>query len=133
MTVLVIGILASLAVMNYQRSFDREYRRAARDILLAIYAGQKLYAILNQGQFYAPTIGPVCPTTEWATIFVEDPNCPLDRPLPVLFRSTADNTTAPPTLQATARYVDKCFSIDQSGTFTTTGPAAFGCLYDWTQ
>ncbi len=64
-----ISVLAGIAVPNYRRTVERAHLRAARDVLLTIYAGEHVYASLNDGDFVAiPENG------DWSQIFMVNPN-----------------------------------------------------------
>lgn len=69
MTVVVLGILASLSYMPLTRTLERARWRAARDILEAIYAGERVYFTMNSDLYC--DVPAVC---TWNQIYVDDPN-----------------------------------------------------------
>ncbi|HEX9780402.1 MAG TPA: prepilin-type N-terminal cleavage/methylation domain-containing protein [bacterium] len=54
-TVAVIGVLAALAMPRFGRTFERERWQQAGDMLLAIYHGERLYALRNDGVYQTTT------------------------------------------------------------------------------
>ena len=85
-TVVIIGILSAMAIANYQRTIERNYWQASRDILQTIYASETVYWTTNN-QYFAPGA--------WSTIYMDNPNGTL----PVTF--TLGNVAAA-TFTATA-------------------------------
>ncbi len=86
-TVVVIGILASIAIPGYRRTVIRNKRQGAIDVLMTIYAGQQVFKALR-GQAQVPRssgIGSpvdcfyVLPAftgdnAEWLQIYMDNPN-----------------------------------------------------------
>ena len=89
MTVVVIGILASMAFANYQRTVEGGRWQTARDILQTIYSGEIVYWTTNN-LYFAPGA--------WSAIYMDNPNGTL----PVTFTVVVDNAAIPPTFTATA-------------------------------
>lgn len=112
-TIGLIAILAAVALPQFQKTVQRGHRRAAKDILLTIYAGEEVYRA-TQGVYFDPDA--VSPT-QWEEIFMDDPN--VTSPLPVTFTVTA-TTGPPPTFTATATSGSKSCTIDETKTFTGT-------------
>ncbi len=93
-TVVIVGILVAAALPFYRRTLERQYRSQARDILFAIYAGERVYFFENLNTYKAITV-----PADWDAIFMETPNAPQ---VPVTFTVTA--VAGPPsTFVATAR------------------------------
>ncbi len=90
--VAVVAIVAAFAIPSYQRSVQRSYWQAARDILMAIYSGEQVYFAADN-KFYAPGV--------WSKIYTDNPNGVI----PVTF-SVVENglTGAAATFTATATY-----------------------------
>ena len=64
-TVMIIGILASIALPQYRKTVELGYRQQAQDLLLTIYYGEKAYFVGNN-QYKDPG-------TNWGTIYTENP------------------------------------------------------------
>lgn len=71
--VVVAGILAAIALPVYQKMIERNYWRAAGDILLTIYAGERAYFLTN-GFYYNVNESAPNPMAEWRIIFMDNPN-----------------------------------------------------------
>ena len=111
-TVVIVGILASMAMVGYQRTIEGSYWRTARDILQTIYSGEIVYWTTNS-QYFAPAA-----PADWTNIHMDNPNTAL----PVTFTVAVDNVANPPTFTATAtRNGGGCDTetqtVDQTRTF----------------
>ena len=93
-TLLIIGIMASVAGPVYLRTVERSYWKATRDILQTIYSGEWVYESIND-QFVDPADIVAAPAG-WRTIHMDSPNGSV---LPVTF--TVSNV-APTTFTVTA-------------------------------
>ena len=110
-TIGLIAILAAVALPQFQKTVQRGHRRAAKDILLTIYAGEQV-SKATEGAFFDPD----APSpTQWEEIFMDDPN--VGSPLPVTFTVTTPTAT---TFTATATSGSKSCTIDETKTFTGT-------------
>ncbi len=94
-SVSIIGILASIALPQYTKTVQLGQHRAARDVLLTIFAGEEAFKALNNDQYVkVPADAP------WADIFMDDPN--TNAPAGITFAVTevtaADPTATPPTV-----------------------------------
>lgn len=127
MTVIVIGILASMAIPNYARTIQQGHWRLARDTLQTIYFGEKFYATWHSGQYFNN------PTTqaEWNQIYMDDPNVSNMAPL-----AFSVNAPTPPgtSFTATATYLGagpcggNSLAIDQDQVLNDAGwPAPGNC------
>jgi len=150
MTVTVIAILASVAIPTYTKTIRRAQGRAARDVLLSFYAGEKARqaasgayvdagccSVNPQAVGCVPTVAATC-ITEWQQVFMDVPN--LNNPT-ITYHTTLANATA---FQASTRWIptagldpsiDNFMQIDQTGQITcleTTGIFAdkpeYGCF-----
>jgi prepilin-type N-terminal cleavage/methylation domain-containing protein len=108
-TIGLIAILAAAALPQFQKTMQRGHRRAAKDILLTIYAGEHVHKA-TEGVFFDPDA-----TNEWDKIFMDNPN--VASPLPVTFTVTT-TPGPPPTFTATATSGSKSCTIDQNKTLT---------------
>ena len=70
-TVIIIGILSSIAVPSYVRTVERGRWRAVRDVLETIYAGETVYGTVNNSNYYSVSGG-----GDWGPIYMDDPNAP---------------------------------------------------------
>ena len=80
MTVVIIGILASMAVPQYRRSVERGYWRGSQDILQAIYTGEQVYFTINNTYVSLTTLSL---PADWRKIYMDNPN--VSTPMPVAF------------------------------------------------
>ena len=127
--VIIIGVLATLALPQYNRTLERSRWRASRDILEAIYAGEQVYATLNANTYCNPALPPgpppACPNG-WISIYVDNP---ATGPLPVAFAVSLPIPPAPATsftATATSAGSGACsawtLSLDQSHTYGGANP-----------
>ena len=72
-TVAIIGVLASLAIPNFQKAVRRGRLRAALDVLRTIAAGEQVYFTLN-GEFSGVPLFPSDTPDHWKIIFMDSPN-----------------------------------------------------------
>ena len=110
-TVLIIGILASMALPQYQKTSELGYRRDAQDLLLTIYYGERAYFLANAE--YTDPVG------NWNKIYMENPNIAA---IPVAFKvpiATKLAFTARATRTAGGLCGGDILEIDE--TRTTTG------------
>ena len=77
-TVVILTILATIAIPNYNRTAEQGRWRAARDIVEAVYSGEKVYWTTNDTYINIPPAG------AWNTIYMDNPNGAL----PVTFNVT---------------------------------------------
>lgn len=71
MTALIVGILAAIALPGYVRTKERSYWQEAESILLAIYAGERAYFLINDAY---RTVAAGASMSEWRTINMDNPN-----------------------------------------------------------
>ncbi len=88
MTVVIIGILAAIALPGYVKTRERSYWQAAESILLAIYAGERAYFLVNNTYRGPLTAG--SSMAEWRLINIDNPNLAS---IPVSYSVTAAATT----------------------------------------
>ena len=118
-TVIIIAILASMALPRYARTIEQQRCREAQDALLTIYAGERVYASVNQDQYYLPGV--------WKTIYMDDPT-PPDGAINYGIVLGAGNTI----FTATAKRIggpknNSWFQIDENRNISTSGDA---CPFD---
>ncbi len=70
-TVIIVGILASIAIPSYRKTIERGYHRTAQDLLMAIYNGERAYFFVNDK--YQPVAQGANMDT-WRTIYVDNPD-----------------------------------------------------------
>ena len=78
-TVSLLAILASIALPAYVRVLERRAWRHARDMLEAIYTGERIFYEANGG-YYDPD-----PRRDWEIIHMDNPHTPS---IPVTFQVT---------------------------------------------
>lgn len=67
--VVIIGVLAAITLPQFGRTTEIGRRRSADDILLTIYAGERVYWTRNDTFF-----GPLAAGNDWSVIYMDDPN-----------------------------------------------------------
>ena len=87
MVVIVIGILATIAVPQFQRAIEQGYWRSANDALHTIYSGEQVYRTSNTTYVDPAGCGP--PLGAWRCIYMDDPN----NTMPVTFSVGAGANT----------------------------------------
>ena len=92
MVVVVIGILVVIAVPNYQKAVELERWRAARDLLMTIYYGQRTHFFASNAGTYCDVTGPLaancCAAPPcWNEIHMDNPNLAS---VPITFTATTD-------------------------------------------
>ena len=129
-TVIVIGILASIAIPQYTVTIQLGQNRAARDVLLSVSAGEQVYKA-NNGSYLivADSRVPPDPAVDiplWNQIYMDDPNINAPRGM----RFSVFQIGPPPTNDQTFRAgaIDRgsiipFMTMDQTGTITCTTPS----------
>lgn len=130
-TVSIIGILAAIAVPNYQRVMEQGYRREALDLLMTIYAGEQAYFATHNSTI--PPFNPIYhdvneAIADWQTIYVENPNfasIPVSfcvaRPTPNTFTATACRDVGIVGCGGPLCAAGRSAQIDQTRTINCTG------------
>ena len=72
MVVVILGIMASITVVSQDSAVEAGKRRAAGDVLQAIYAGERVYKTINK-QYCTPNPAVPPPDCTWDNIYVDDP------------------------------------------------------------
>lgn len=111
----IVAILASFAIPQYRKTFERNYRQQAQDLLTTIYYGERAYRLAN-GQYLK------VPPGLWTDIFMDDPQVGAPPPITFAVPAAAANTfTATATRPAgTGVCASKTLSIDEKRTMTGT-------------
>ena len=139
MVVVVLGILVAMAVPNYSKAVELERWRAARDILMTMYYGERTHMFASDTGTYCDVTGgsgACCvPGPCWNEIHMDNPNL---KSIPITF--TATSAGAFKTFTGTAQHDpggscgNKSMSIDEqrkfSGSWVVTDPGtgdAVGC------
>ena len=100
----LLAILASAALPTYLRMTERRAWRHARDVLEAIYTGERVFHDATGG-YYDPD-----PRRDWETIYMDDPHAAN---IPVTFQVTLIGP--PPTFVARAeRRPNRWMTIDSN-------------------
>lgn len=118
-TVVILGLLASLALASHCREQENQYRRYAIQTVRAIWSAEQLYAAEQSGSFDQFA---AIPPRLWSALRMQDPQ---RAGVPVTFSVTA----APGTFTARAqRTGTRQVTITQDGTLNTTAwPRNAGC------
>ena len=110
----IIGILAGMALPQYNRAAERGRWQAARDILQVVYAGEQVYWTVNK-TFIDPT------PASWLDIYMDNPN---NGTVPVTF--TVGNVSAITFTATATRTGGSCGSwtltLDQAKAWTGPFP-----------
>lgn len=129
-TVVIVGILASVAIPNYTKTVEQGYRREAQDLLLTIFYGERAYLAENGGYFL---VGNPDDTGQWRTLFMENPNL-ASIPVTFTFTSVCNKPGCdPPEFTAEAERkddpcaTDRSLTIDQDRTIDGEWPANGTC------
>jgi prepilin-type N-terminal cleavage/methylation domain-containing protein len=113
MVVIVLAILLVVAIPQYRKTVERNYRQQAQDILTTIYYGEKAYRVVNDKFIIPPA---------WADIFMDNPQ--VGAPPPITFAVTA---AAAKTFTAQAtRAAGSGPCAGQTMTINEAGPPAAG-------
>lgn len=91
MTVVIVGILAAVGLPNFGKARERSYWRAAEDLLLAIYAGERAYFLVNDAYYdVVETKTGAELMAEWRKINIDNPNLAS---IPVSYSVAASGST----------------------------------------
>lgn len=72
---LILGIMATSVTLIHLKAAEVGKRRAARDVLEAIYAGERVYTTLNKVYCTPnPSTPPPPADCTWSDIYVDDPS-----------------------------------------------------------
>ena len=117
-TVAIIAILAAVGIPQYTKTRNTGYRRAARDVLQAIYAGEQVYGVINRdpatGQNrYLVSLTPGSPDAEWQKLYVDNPNRLASLPLKVYI--TVGSTGVDTSFRAYGRLIPTFNSAANTG------------------
>lgn len=122
MVVTVLAVLAGLAIPQYNRTRERSLRRAVRDVMLAIYAGEQVFRSQATPASYRAIAAPGAPA-DWNAIFMDNPNGGV---LPVTFSIAAGAATFTATAERNGGPCDtNVITIDQNRTIAGSWLACF--------
>ena len=112
-TVAIIAILATVALPQYGKAVERNYRQQAQDILTTIYYGERAYRLANAKFVTVP--GPAA----WTDIFLDDPHVAGNPITFAVTTATNDTFNATATRAAgTGVCASKFLQIDENRTIT---------------
>ena len=119
-TVIIIGILSSIAVPNFLKTVDTQRWRSAQDLLMTIYTGEQVYFTKND-LYYTPGT--------WLNIFMDDPNQSSGGA--VIYSVTSSGVGSAAVFTATALRTggqNECMSVNEKRelAFSSTDPACIG-------
>ena len=109
-TVVIIAIMAGVAIPQYQRTIDRNYRQQAQDILTTIYYGERAYRLANATYVKVPTVA------TWNDIFMDDPEVGAVPPITFKVGAAAAATFTATATRAGGLCNGKVVTIDQTRT-----------------
>ena len=123
----IIGIIAAVALPQYQRVVDRNLWRYARDTLKTIYVNEQTY----WAKYSTYVNASAWLTSDWNRIYMDNPNTNNAETKVLFFVEGATPTTFVATaynfkLQGTR----PCMSIDQTGMPKTTSSSS-QCTAPW--
>ena len=87
----IVAILTSMALPQYRKTLEVNYRRQAQDLLTTIYYGERAYRLANN-KF-------IDPVGNWNTIFMDNPQVGASPPINFAVAVAAG---PPPTFTASA-------------------------------
>jgi Tfp pilus assembly protein PilE len=96
--VVILGILMVSGTVSYTSMVERSRRRAAQDLLLAIYYGEQAYQSINR-TYYAGSLDAGSSAAAWRAIYMENPNLGS---IPITFTVAGDATTFTATATSSA-------------------------------
>lgn len=128
MTVVIIGILATMAIPQYNKTLEQTYWRQSRDILMTVYAGQQVYFTLNNQYF---NIVDETDPAQWRQIYMDNPNglpsIPVSFAVSAAGVGVASTFTAAATRLGTGPCGGDGLAIDQTRTLSGTWPETGVC------
>ena len=83
MVVVVVAILSSVALPQYRKTLEVNYRQQARDILTTIYYGERAYR-LTKNKFVVPAA--------WSDIYMDNPAVGASPPITFAVTAAAAST-----------------------------------------
>jgi type IV pilus assembly protein PilE len=126
--VVIVAIMAAVALPSYVRAMEIQRCRQARDLLLTIYAGERVYASVNNNRYYNPTKA----GGDWNELYMDNPT-PADGSLTYTFVMGGLDTS----FTATAKRIggalgkNQTLTINQKQTITLSVDAnGNGCPFD---
>lgn len=121
-TVVIMGILAAIALPGFAKTRERSYWQQAEQTLLAIYAGERSYFLINDA--YHGPLGGASSMAEWRTINIDNPNL---AGVPVAYAVSAAGSTFTATATRNGGPCDgKTRTVDQDRVMTA-GSCWPGC------
>jgi type IV pilus assembly protein PilE len=104
----ILAILTAIALPQYQRTVEFNYRQQARDLLTTIYYGERAYRVSNT-KYVVPA--------NWNDIYMDDPQ--VGSPAPINFavtKATANAFTAKAT-RSGGMCGGRFWTVDETRTF----------------
>ena len=123
--VLILGILAAIGLPGFGKTRERAYWQEAEQTLLAIYAGERAYFLINDA-YYDVNEGAGDPMAEWRRVNIDNPNLGS---IPVTYTVSASGSTFSATATRTSGPCgNKTRTINESRVLTAgTCWASCGC------
>ena len=126
MVVIILATLAGLALPHYGRMRERRTWQHARDMLRAIYAGERTHLFMHNSylalDFCSPEDFSTCDPDAWRKIQMA---IPASNPVPVRFQVTVNNAPPIQTFNARAERLGTVpvqkMEIDETGDLNTQG------------
>jgi len=125
-TVAIVAIVAAVALPQYTRTVEQQRCQQARDALLTIYAGERLYASVWKNSYYDPVL-----PGDWKNLYMDDPTPPDNSLIYTVTLNGAPVLDTKFTAQAMRNGGPQSgawFQIDQSRGITNSGADA--CPFD---
>ena len=112
--VAIIALLVSVAIPQYRKTVERNYRQQAQDILTTIYYGEKAYQVVRNTFTGAPP---------WVDIFMDDPHVGATPPINFTVAAAAKTFTAQAARAAgSGPCAGQTMTINETGLSSIAGP-----------
>ena len=111
--VAIIAILAAVAVSQYGKTIEVNYRQQAQDLLTTIYYGERAYQLANNKY--------VDPGGNWNAIFMDNPQVGAAPPITYAVTSAAAKTFTAAATRTGGSCGGSTMTIDEVRTINTGG------------
>ncbi len=109
-SMIIIGILSTVAVPNFVKMKERTYWQSARDVLLTIYNGERAYFFSNNTNTYVGSLSESSPMSDWRQIFMDNPYIPW---IPIKYSVSTICTPAPCFIATADRGSGRTMTVNQ--------------------